>query len=77
MSYWEPPGEDDWEMHVKEAELYLDMTDEDIRADAAAMGVTVAEYRRWREQKIERYRQVNPDHLTPDQNRRLFRDLAP
>lgn len=77
MSYTEPPGEDPYDLHVADAEAVLDMTEADIRRVAGALGVSVAEYRRRREQKIERLRQVNTDDLTPDQYRRLFRQDPP
>lgn len=72
MSYWEPPGDDPLEIHVREAEALLAMTDAQIAAEAAELSQTVADYRRWRQRKIDDYRSVNPDDLTPDQNRRLF-----
>lgn len=72
MSYWEPPTEDPNEAHVAEAEALLAMTGADVARHAAETGRTVAEVRRWRAKKIDDYRSVNPDELTPDQNRRLF-----
>lgn len=74
MSYWEPPGEDPMEMLVTEAEALLDMTDQDIAAVAAELGVSVAEYEQRRQRKIADYRSVNPHDLTPDQHWRLFRE---
>jgi hypothetical protein len=63
---------DNMEMLVQEAELYINMTEADIVAHAAAVEMTVDDYRRWREKKIVDYRQVDPDSLTRDQYRRLF-----
>lgn len=79
-SYWEPPGEDPIELHIAEAELFINMTPENVAASAAELGMSVAEYEQWRQKKIGRYRSVNEDDLTPDQYRRLFgedRELVP
>lgn len=61
------------ELWVAEAELFLDMTDDDIRRSAAELGMPLPQYRAWRDQRIANYRGVNPDDLTPDQHQRLFR----
>jgi hypothetical protein len=74
---WEPPGADPMEIHVAEAEAYLDMNEADIRAAAARRGMTVADFRLWRQERIAAYRSVDPHNLTPDQHQRLFRGLNP
>jgi hypothetical protein len=65
--------EDNWELHVAEAEVLLDMTEADIKRVADALGMPIDEYRAEREKDIANFRLVDPLDLTPDQYRRLFR----
>jgi hypothetical protein len=68
---------DNMEMLVQEAELWINMTEEEIQAEATDLDITVDEYRQWRQKKIFDYRCANPDDLNADQRRRLFGQEAP